>query len=285
MGWPLVAKPVGGAGSEGVFFCNSEEDIRAAHAHIVGNRSSTGALNETLALQEFLAGDEYIVDTVSCDGKHICIAIWVYKKVKGLPWNPNAIMVQQSQLLPASGEKQDELINYVFGVLDAVGLQHGPCHTEIMFTKRGPILVEVNARMHGLQGPRLIEECTGTSKATYAADALACGGELFGQRYVENASGRYLYPVLKECVMLMLISPVEGYLEVSLKDVLGAMNLPSVLEILPSVDKGGYLSKSKDLPTLAGTVLLVHESMEQIERDIQIIRNAEASLVLYQVAA
>merc|ERR1711988_1318460 len=205
----------------------------------------------------------------------------------GLPWNPNAIMVQQSQLLPASGEKQDELVNYVFSVLDAVGLQNGPCHTEIMFTSRGPILVEVNARMHGLQGPRLIEECTGTSKATYTADALACGGDLFLQRYQDNlnASGRYLYPVLRECVMLMLISPVEGYLEVSIEDTLRQMDLPSIFEILPIVKKGGYLSKSKDLPTLAGTVLMVHESMEQIEKDIQQIRNAETSLALYQVAA
>lgn len=281
--WPLVAKPVGGAGSEGVFFCHSEDDIRAAHAHIIGNRSATGALNEQLALQEFLAGDEYIVDTMSCGGKHICIAIWVYKKQKGLPWNPNAIMVQQQQIVPASGEKQDELVKYVFSVLDAVGLQNGPCHTEIMFTKRGPILVEVNARMHGLQGPRLIEECTGTSKATYTADALACGGELFQQRYQEMPTERYLYPLNKQCVMLMLISSVEGYLEVSLEDTLSAMELPSVFEILPVVKKGGYLPKTKDLPTLPGTVLLVHESMEQIEEDIQKIRDAEASLALYKL--
>merc|ERR1711963_542586 len=66
--WSLVAKPVGGAGSEGIFFCKTEEDIRAAHQHIIGNRSSTGALNSNLALQEFLSGDEYIVDTVSHAG-------------------------------------------------------------------------------------------------------------------------------------------------------------------------------------------------------------------------
>jgi hypothetical protein len=283
--WPLAAKPVGGAGSEGIFFCKNEDDIRAAHNHIVGNRSSTGALNEQLALQEFLAGDEYIVDTVSCGGKHICIAIFVYKKLKGLPWNPHAIMVQQTQLLPASGDRQDELVDYVFKVLDAVGLQNGPCHTEIMFTQRGPILVEVNARMHGLQGPRLIEECTGTSKAPYTSDALVCGGALFQQRYQETSVGRYLYPTIKHCFMLMLISPVEGYLQVSLEEELRKMNLQSVLEILPAVSKGEYLRQTKDLPTLAGTILMVHESKEQIESDIHMIREAEASLALYPVCA
>jgi len=283
--WPLVAKPVGGAGSEGIFFCKSDDDIRAAHQHIIGNRSSTGALNNQLALQEFLSGDEYIVDTVSHNGKHLCVGVWVYNKVRGLPWNPTAILSTQCKLLPPSGEVQDKLVDYVFKVLDAVGLQHGPCHTEIMLTPRGPVLVEVNARLHGLQGPRLIELCTGTSKATYAADAMVYGGELFSKLYQEGLStGRYMYPELKNCLMCMLISSVEGYLQASLEDSISQLNLPSVLEILPAVSKGGYLSQTKDLPTLAGTVLMVHESMEQIEKDVLTIRAAEASLVLYPVS-
>lgn len=280
--WPLVAKPVGGAGSEGVFFCKSEADIEAAHKHIIGNRSSTGALNSQLALQEFLAGDEYIVDTISHNGKHICVSIWVYTKVRGLPWNPHAIMVQRSELLEASGAEQDILVDYVFKVLDAVGLQHGPCHTEVMFTKRGPILVEVNARMHGLQGPRLIEMCTGTSKARYTADVLLEGGEMFEKAYQPGPS-RYLYPLINNSMLVSLISPVEGYLEVSLKEEILAMNLASVVEVLPSVEKGQYLQQTKDLPTLAGTVLMVHESKEQIENDIKQIRKAEADLALYPI--
>jgi biotin carboxylase len=282
--WPLVAKPVGGAGSEGIFFCKSEDDIAAAHQHIVGNRSSTGSLNEQLALQEFLDGDEYIVDTVSHGGKHLCIAIWVYKKVKGLPWNRTAIMCERSTLLPASGEKQDILVDYVFQVLDAVGLQHGPCHTEVMFTQRGPILVEVNARMHGLQGPRLIELCTGISKAAYAADVIVGGGDLFKRLYRGgDISNRYLYPLNRHCILTMLLSPVEGYLQHSFTDAISDLQLPSLLEVLPSVQKGDYMLQTKDLPTLAGTVLLVHESADQIEADYQCIRATEATLALYPI--
>jgi len=285
--WPLVAKPVGGAGSEGIFFCKKEDDIRAAHQHIVGNRSSTGALNTQLALQEFLDGDEYIVDTCSKNGKHLSVAIWVYKKIRGLPWNPTAIMPAQCMLLPPSGEIQDELVNYVFQVLDAVGLKNGPCHTEVMLTKRGPILVEVNARLHGLQGPRLIELCTGISKATYTADAMVYGGQLFEKLYGDGQAngGRYLYPLQKNCVCAMLISPVEGVLMAPIEDTLAKMQLQSSLEILPAVGKGQRIVPTKDLPTLAGTVLFVHESLDQITADIQKIRDAEASLELYPVSS
>jgi len=281
--WPLVAKPVGGAGSEGVFFCNDELAIEAAHKHIVGNHSSTGALNLNLALQEFLEGDEYIVDTVSRNGKHICVAIWVYTKVRGLSWCPHAIMAQQSKLLQPSGVKQDILVDYVSQVLDAVGLQHGPCHTEVMFTQRGPILVEVNARLHGLQGPRLIEMCTGTSKARYMIDVLVNNGAMFDKLY-QTGPDRFLYPMLKNCILLNLISSVEGYLQESVKEHILKMELASVVEVLPAVEKGDYLHKSKDLPTLAGNVLMVHESKEQLEADIQRIREAEATLALYPVS-
>jgi len=259
------------------------QDIQAAHSHIVGNRSSTGAFNSQLALQEFLAGDEYIVDTVSHNGKHICIATWVYQKQRGLPWNPHAIMPMQNELLSPSGERQDALVDYVFQVLDAVGLQHGPCHTEVMFTKRGPILVEVNARMHGLHGPKLIEMCTGTSKATYTTDVLVNGGEIFDKLYQPGAD-RFLYPLMKNCIMLNLVSSVEGYLQVDIKEEIFKLDLSSVVDVLPTVEKGGLIRQSKDLPTLAGSVLMVHESMEQIEADIQQIRKAEADLSLYRVA-
>merc|ERR1719277_1416418 len=104
--WPLVAKPTGGAGSDGVYFCKSLDDLRAAHANIIGVKNPTGKINSELALQEFLSGDEYIVDTVSHEGKHLAVAIWKYTKRRGLPWDEKAILSSQNELLPASGDIQ-----------------------------------------------------------------------------------------------------------------------------------------------------------------------------------
>jgi len=278
--WPVVAKPTGSSGSDGVFFCRGEDDLRAAHKEIIGKLNPNGVVNSDIALQEFLDGDEFIVDSVSHEGRHLCVAIWVYNKIRGLPWNSTAIMNQQNKLLPPSGEKQDELVAYVFRVLDAVGIRYGACHTEVMFTKRGPILVEVNNRMHGLQGPRLIELATGTSKATYLADALAGNGELFSKHYVAPPE-RYLYPMHKHCIQLVLISPIEGYLRRPIQDVLNNMQLSTVVEICAALQKGQYLRKTCDLNSSAGGVLMVHESLQQIESDIKRIRAAEENGELY----
>jgi len=281
--WPLVAKPTGGAGSDGVYFCKSIEDLRFAYSSIIGVCNPTGKVNSEIALQEYLDGDEYIVDTVSYEGKHMLVAMWVYTKSKGLPWDDKAITPLQNKLLAPTGEKEDQLVDYVFKALDAVGLRYGVCHTEVMFTKRGPILVEVNARLHGLQGPRLIELSTGISKATYAADAILDKGDLFHKLYQEGRPGRYLYPQLKQCVQLVLLSDSQGYLKTDIKETLASLQLPSVVEILPAVEKGCFLNRSRDLPTAAGTVLMVHESMEQIKADTAKIRDLEASGKLYQV--
>eukprot|EP00442_Polarella_glacialis_P018584 CAMPEP_0115153448 /NCGR_PEP_ID=MMETSP0227-20121206/66733_1 /TAXON_ID=89957 /ORGANISM="Polarella glacialis, Strain CCMP 1383" /LENGTH=470 /DNA_ID=CAMNT_0002564191 /DNA_START=36 /DNA_END=1448 /DNA_ORIENTATION=+ len=253
--WPLVAKPLSSSGSDGIFFCQNEEDLESAHKVIVGALNPNGVQNTDIALQEFLTGDEYIVDSVSRDGRHQCVAIWVYSKRRGLPWNATAILSEGNTLLPAEGAIQDVLVDYVFKVLDAVGLRFGPCHTEVMLTPRGPILVEVNCRLHGLQGPRLIELATGTSKATAAADVLL-GGD----------------------------SPVEGFLTEPIQDTILAMNLASVVEILPALQKGGYLRQSIDLNSSAGTLLMVHSSKEQLEADIAQIRAAEESGLLYPVS-
>jgi len=282
--WPLVAKPTGGAGSDGVYFCKSLEDLKFAHGQIIGVYNPTGKVNSEIALQEYLDGDEYIVDTVSHEGKHMVVAMWMYTKRKGLPWDDKAIIPLQNMLLAPTGEKQDQLADYVCKVLDAVGLRYGPCHTEVMFTKRGPILVEVNARLHGLQGPRLIELSTGISKATYAADVVLGGGDLFHKLYQEERPGRYLYPRLKQCVQLVLISGSQGYLRVDIKERLASLRLPSVVEILPAVEEGGFVNRTRDLPTAAGSVLMVHESMEQIKADTAKIRELEEAGDLYEVS-
>merc|ERR1719161_3394948 len=114
-------------------------------------------MNDAVALQEFLAGDEFIVDTVSKDGRHVCVAIWSQGKRRNLPWNPTGIITTENRLLQPAGELQQALVDYVFKVLDAFDYKHGPYQIQVTAPSRGPILIEVNCRMHGVQGPLAME--------------------------------------------------------------------------------------------------------------------------------
>jgi len=271
--WPVVAKPAGGVGSEGIFFCKSTADIEKAHKEIIGVVNPKGVKNDAVALQEFLKGDEYIVDCVSHNGKHICVAIWTQGKRRDLPWNPTSIVTTHNMLMEPKGEIQDKLVDYTFKMLDAVGYKNGPSHNELMFTDRGPILIEINARMHGVQGPKVIELSTGTNKAEYACDVLVGGATKFNSLY--SSAERFLYPVKKQCSQMVLCCPFSGYYAEDLKERILALNLPSVQEVLTAKAVGDYQPQSIDLPTSPGTVLMVHESKAQLEADMAIIRAAE----------
>merc|ERR1712118_449555 len=155
-----------------------------------------------------------------------------------------------------SGDIQDQLVDYTFKMLDAVGFKHGPSHNEIMFTERGPILIEVNARMHGVQGPRVIELSTGTNKADYACDIFVGGQKLFNSLYkTESDPVRFLYPVKNRCFQLVLCCPRSGYYRKTLQETIGSLQLPSVVEVLSAKQVGDFQAASIDLPTPPGTVL------------------------------
>jgi len=288
--YPVVVKPTGGSGGEGVFFCAAEQDLVQAHSQLIGaTQTGSGRQTDFLALQEFLAGTEYIIDTCSLDGEHLCCAVWRYNKRKGMPWNPHCIVTQYQEILPAEGEEQNALVKYVFGVLDAVGLRHGPCHTEVMLTTRGPILVEVNARMHGVQGPLLIEKATGTGLASYFADSIMNGWRGDGgflREHIEAGRGgahqRWMYQLEASSAIVMLVSHAEGCLQEETDKQVANLKLPSLLEVFPSVKKGGQLQQTTDLNTMAGYALLLHASDEQILQDIKAIRAAE-EMGLYPV--
>ena len=74
-----VVKPVEGAGSDGVFICDSPEAVRKALTALEGTKNVLGLTNYAVLflLQKYLHGDEYVVDTRS--------TIWSRWDV--LPWD------------------------------------------------------------------------------------------------------------------------------------------------------------------------------------------------------
>ena len=76
----VILKPVDSAGSDGVTLCKSMDDAKKAFGDIIGKVNALGIVNEQLLVQEYLEGTEYVVDMVSCDGEHKCVAVWEYDR-------------------------------------------------------------------------------------------------------------------------------------------------------------------------------------------------------------
>jgi len=63
-----------------VYVCRSHQEVYDRFKQIMGVKNVLGAENTECVIQEFLEGKEYVVDSVSRDGKHKVVAVWEYDK-------------------------------------------------------------------------------------------------------------------------------------------------------------------------------------------------------------
>lgn len=152
-----VVKPVQSAGSDDVFLCANEDEALTAFSRIMGTMNGIGLSNECVLVQEYLKGKEYVIDKVSLDGVHKLVGIWEYEKRSV---NGANFVYFGMRLMSPDSEKMQIMVRYADKVLDALGIQHGPSHMEVMLDNWGtaeepqyvPCLVEVGARCQGGEG-------------------------------------------------------------------------------------------------------------------------------------
>lgn len=161
--WPAILKPLHGAGADGVRLCSNADEAAAVFHELLGATNVMAQVNERVLAQEFVDGDEYVVDTVSWNGVHRPAGFWRYGKPK--PAYATVGLFHTKELLPPDGPLQQQLFDYVRGVLDALEIRFGPAHCEVKVGRDGPVLIELGARLHG--GPAAHQMCraaTGTSQ-------------------------------------------------------------------------------------------------------------------------
>jgi len=256
-----VVKPVEGAGSDGVSICDSPDEVRASYAKLEGSSNVLGLLNSEVLLQEYLRGDEYVVDTVSADGVHKCVAIWKYDKRVA---NNSPVVYFGMRLLQIDAEPQlAGMVAYVQAVLDAIGIHVGAMHTEIKLEERGPVLVEVNARLHGGEGIWLpiAERCLGYTQVTAMADAYrnrAAFDALPATPRVLRAHGAWV-------TIRSASTGVISGLRTAKLDAIRA--LPSYRDEYVPLTVGARVVTTVDACTVHGCFNLAHEDAAQLEAD------------------
>lgn len=145
---PAVVKPPASAGSDCVFKCSNEDDIKNALNCVLHSTNCLGLNNDGAIIQDFLDGAEYVIDSCSYQGQHRAINVWKYDKREA---NGRAFVYYSLQSVntnPLSELSVDEdavrCCMYVFKVLDALQVVEGLTHAEVIVDKvRGPVLVEV----------------------------------------------------------------------------------------------------------------------------------------------
>ena len=142
----VVVKPNRGAGSQRGYNCHGEEEmIDAVRKHLTSIDGDGNPVTSVL-IQEAIKGTEYVINTVSCNGKHRIVSAGVYDKFK---LSNKTIAYNYFRYLPRIEVGHSELLKYACNVADAIGIKYGPVHGEYMVDEKGPVLIEVNCRPMG----------------------------------------------------------------------------------------------------------------------------------------
>jgi biotin carboxylase len=257
----IVVKPIKSAGNDGVFFCDSEQEVRAAFDALIGTDSALDLHNTAVVAQEYLLGVEYYVNTVSLDAVHYATDV---HSTRHLNVNGVRDLLGGSHLLPRRGPEQDQLVDYTFAVLDALGVRNGPAHTELKLTATGPKLVETAARICGADLPVLVGAAIGESQLEWTVDAYV-DPDRFAQRCKDD------YVIQRHAVCVNMISPRSGTL-LALPKLAQVQELESYHDLRLKVRVGGPVARTVNDFTYPMLVHLLHESPAALLRDYATVR-------------
>lgn len=262
--WPVVLKPVASAGMDNVHFCHSASDVRAGHAAILAATDRYGQRNVTALAQEYLAGDEYFVNTVSRGGSHHIVEIWRYHKHQ---IDNTRSMVSHEHPVAFDDPAVRQVGAYALDVLDALEVHNGAAHTEVMLTANGPVLVECGARLGGAHVPEIVSRCIGTNQVDLLALAIAHPEEVTERRLPP-------YRLLEHVRFLNLIVPRDGVIP-SEEDWEPVRALDCFLELIVTQPTGRRIERTVDLASSPGYVYLTDDDPARIEADYQRLRQIE----------
>lgn len=268
--FPLVLKPLMGALSRGVFICrDAAEGASGLISFFEEEMPQISEENQdnSLLIQEFLEGDEFIVDVATRDGQTKLLGIFKYHlrhSARG------GIVKDHLMLMDSRGALADQLFDYAIKVVNALNFKVGASHLEIKMTPEGPKLVEVGMRLPvGAFPPPLITMSTDLEAMKVVVDSYVDPSSFAAcpERYTKklHALGVFLNPKYPGIVNLANTARVN--------------ELPS-FRLLQLAKKDGVLLNATDsLDSVIGRVFLVHENKAQIEEDHLQLRRIEDTLI------
>ena len=247
----VILKPVNSAGSDGVTLCGSMEEVESTFRMLFGKTNGIGLSNLTVLVQEYLTGIEYVVDCVSMDGVHKCVAVWEYDR---RAINGAGFVCMGQRLLCDDEEIVQQLVDYQFSVLDALGIKEGPSHGEIKWHQGAPVLVEVGARCHGAEGLWVPLE-----DAVYGYNQVDLTCSLYLNRSMWDDLPVVPHVRKNYCNMLFVVSFKGGIVEEVASETLAEIQaMPSYHGIEMFVNAGSKVEPTTDCFSWLGNVQLVH---------------------------
>lgn len=207
--YPCIVKPTDNSGSRGVVLANDEIELEDAYKY--GKKQSRSG---SLIIQEYMQGSEVSVEIIVHNGRTEVVA--VTDKITTGP--PHFVEMSHSQ--PSKLPEWDllKIKEVAIKAVNAIGINEGPAHVEIMLTSNGPRLIELGARLGGdYITTHLVPLSTGINMVE-ATINHACGNTIDIEQKFSKGS------------MIKYLKAPQGIIK-EIRGVEDALNVPGVVEV------------------------------------------------------
>ncbi|MER8583415.1 acetyl-CoA carboxylase biotin carboxylase subunit family protein [Mesorhizobium sp. M1423] len=185
IGLPVIVKPAVGSGSVGVRLCRNVDEV-AEHTTYLLSGSHIWPSSPRILVEEFAQGPQY---TAHIMGNEV-IGI----EAADLHPPPHFVFHQFTFSAPLTDDEHKRIADVSLSCLRALGLGWGPTCIEFRWTKRGPVVIEVNPRLGGTPIPQLVQLAYGIDLITEHIK-LAIGEEWdLRRKHSHTAAARLLVP-------------------------------------------------------------------------------------------
>jgi len=277
---PVVLKPIKSAGSDNIHICTCESEVERAFEAIKSSRNLFLESNEEVLVQQYLDNSdfkselsaskssdvdiEYCVNTVSVDGQHyVSEIIRVYRTRIG-----DSPVHDYNQLMcPVdNADVYARLSDYIFSVLDALGIRQGVGHSELMIVDDEPVLLETAARMPGGIDLSAYTRALGHNQLSLWIDSLV-NPQAFLDYRLRPRTRLYFH---SSCVFL--IARQAGQIKRA-PELARWKAIPGVHSI--KIQDEGMLKETVSLENCPGRVFILGHDRAAIQKSIELLREDE----------
>ena len=139
--FPVIVKPTSLGGKRGISVARNMVELKNAFIYA----QESGPIEQILVEQFLEGGKEYSVESLSYKGQHQIIQIT--EKISSGP--PHCVELGHRQPADISPNLKEVIVRSLSQGLTAIGVENGPCHTEIKIIGEKVYLIEFNARPGG----------------------------------------------------------------------------------------------------------------------------------------
>ncbi|WP_419695969.1 ATP-grasp domain-containing protein [Mesorhizobium muleiense] len=167
IGLPVIVKPAVGSGSSGVRLCHNADELAEHTSYLLGEEQMWRS-SPRILVEEFAQGPHFSTEIMGNEAVGIAAVDF------GRP--PHFVSLEYTYPAVLTDDEHKRITDVSLSCLQALGLGWGPTNIDVRWTRRGPVVIEVNPRLAGGTSPQLVQAACGVDLITEHIK-LVIGGE------------------------------------------------------------------------------------------------------------